>query len=176
MPNADNSKITLIRRKIYIVDDLSAKALISIDIIKPEDIILDINKDLITISSCESLQVPISTVVKEPHTDTTVLNKARHAMPAHSFITVPIKPVELPQDRDLIFEPDQLDTLTLSAHIINHNLTRIIVHNDTNLPITLSRHLRLNKILEYEAEGYFQIDPRNAPIAKKSLKKGRTKL
>lgn len=175
VPNADGSKVALIRREIHIVDDLSAKALIGIDIMKPEGIILDINKDLVTIGSCESLQVPISTVAKGPRTDATVLNKARHTVPAHSFMTVPIEPVELPQDRDLIFEPDQLDALTLSAHIVDHNLTRVMVHNDTDLPITLPRHLRLDKVLEYEAEGCFQIDPRNAPMAEKPPKKGRTK-
>ena len=175
VPNADGSKVALIRREIHIVDDLSAKALIGIDIIKPEGIILNANKDLVTIGSCDSLQVPMSTVAKGPHTDATVLNKARYSVPTHSFMTVPIKPVDLPQDRDLIFEPDQLDSLTLSAHIVNHNLTRVVVHNDTDLPITLPRHLRLGKVLEYEAEGCFQIDMKHAPLAEKPPKKGRSK-
>ena len=47
--------MALIRRKIYIVENLSAKALISIDIMKPEAIILDINKNLTIIESCGAL-------------------------------------------------------------------------------------------------------------------------
>ena len=47
-----NGKVALIRRKIYIVDELSAKALVGINIIKPEGIILDTNKDLAIIGSC----------------------------------------------------------------------------------------------------------------------------
>ena len=50
IPSPDG-KVTLIRREIYIVDKLSTKVLISIDIIKPEGIILDTTKDLITIGS-----------------------------------------------------------------------------------------------------------------------------
>ena len=53
--NEDGSKVALIRREIYIVDDLSVKAFIGIDIMKLEGIILDINKDLATIGSCNSL-------------------------------------------------------------------------------------------------------------------------
>ena len=45
------NSIVLIRREVYIIDDLSTKALIGIDIIKPKGIILDISKDLITIGS-----------------------------------------------------------------------------------------------------------------------------
>ena len=47
--------MALIRYKIYIINNLSAKALININIIKPKDIILDTNKDLTIISSYESL-------------------------------------------------------------------------------------------------------------------------
>ena len=174
IPGKDN-KVALIRREIHIVDDLSAKALIGIDIMKPEGIILDTNKDLVAIGSCDSLQVPMSTVAKGPRTDAVIVSKARYAVPAHSFLTVPIEPIDLPQDRDLIFEPDQLDALTLSAHIVDHNLSQVIVRNDTDLPITLPRHLRLGKVLEYEAEGCFQVDPKNASMAEKPPKKSRAK-
>ena len=50
-----NGKVALIRRKIHIVDELSAKALISIDIMKPKGIVLDTNKDLAIIGLCQSL-------------------------------------------------------------------------------------------------------------------------
>ena len=175
VPNTDRSKVALIRREIYIVDNLLAKALINIDIIKPEGIILDTNKDLVTINSCDSLQVPISIIVKGPRTDAVIISKARFAVSAHSFLTVSIEPVNLPEDRDLIFEPDQLDALTLSAHIVDHNLAHVMIYNDTDLPITLLRHLRLGKVLEYEVEGCFQIDLKNASMAKKPFKKSRTK-
>ena len=118
----------------------------------------------------------MSTVAKGPRTDVTILNKARYSMPAHSFITVPIKPIDLPQDRDLIFKPDQLDSLTLSAHIINYNLTRVIIYNNTDLSITLSRYLRLNKVLKYEVEEYFQINIKYALLTEKPPKKDRFKL
>lgn len=100
-----------------------------------------------------------------------VVSKARYTIPAHSFITVPIEQVTLPNDRELIFEPDQLDVLILSAHIVDHNMSRVIVRNDTDLPVTLPRRVRLGQVLEYEAEGCFQIDPKHAIIAERPPKR-----
>ena len=49
--NKDRSKLVLIYYKIYIIDNLSIKIFINIDIIKLKDIILNINKNLIIIKS-----------------------------------------------------------------------------------------------------------------------------
>ena len=49
--NKDRSKVVLIYYKIYIIDNLSIKIFINIDIIKLKDIILNINKNLIIIKS-----------------------------------------------------------------------------------------------------------------------------
>ena len=55
----------LITREVHVVDNLSANALIGIDIMKPEGMVLDLQHDLITIASCNNLQVPISTQTKQ---------------------------------------------------------------------------------------------------------------
>ena len=51
MPNENSNKVILIRYKIYIINNLSIKALININIIKLKDIILNTNKNLIIINS-----------------------------------------------------------------------------------------------------------------------------
>lgn len=171
--SSNDNKIALIRREVHIVNDLSAKAFIGIDIMKLEGIILDINKDLVSIGSCQSLQVSMSMIAKGPRTDVVVVSKARFAVLAHSFLTVAVEHVDLSIDRDLVFELEQLDALTLSAYIVDHSLSRIVVRNDTDLPITLARHARLGKVLEYEAEGCFpvEINPKHAAMADKPPKK-----
>ena len=150
-----NNKVALIRREIYIMDDLSVKALIGINIIKPERIILDTNKNLTIIDFYESLQVPIFIVAKGLRTNVIVVSKARYAISTYSFIIISIEHVELLVDRELIFKPKRLDALTLFAYLINYNLARIIVYNDTNLSITLLRYTRLGKVLKYKAKECF---------------------
>ena len=68
----NSNKVALINHKIHIVDELSAKALIGIDIMKPEAI--DTGKDLVIIESCDSLQVPVSMITKSPRTNTTIVS------------------------------------------------------------------------------------------------------
>ena len=51
----NNKKVALIRRKIYIIDNLFVKALININIIKFKAIILDISKNLAIIKFYNSL-------------------------------------------------------------------------------------------------------------------------
>ena len=54
MPS-NNDKVTLIRREIYIINNLSIKALIRINIIKSKNIILDIFKNLTIIKLYKDL-------------------------------------------------------------------------------------------------------------------------
>ena len=52
----------LIKRELHVVDNLIAKALIDINIIKPKAITLDLERDIIRIDTCEGLEVPITIV------------------------------------------------------------------------------------------------------------------
>ena len=166
----------MIRREIHIVDDLSVKALIEIDIMKSEIIILDTAKNM-TIIESYNIQIPMLIIAKDSRTDTIIVSKARFTISAHSFLIVSIDPIDLPSERDLIFEPKQMNTLILSASIVDNSLSSqdVIVRNDTNLSVTLARHARLDKILKYEAEEYFQIDLKDAPLAERPFKKIKSK-
>ena len=72
-------------------------------------------------------------------------------------MTISIKHVDLSANRDLIFELDQLDVLILSVHLINYNLSRVLIYNNINLSIILNKYIRLDKILKYETEEYYSI-------------------
>ena len=51
--------MAVIKRELYIINNLSIKALIGIDIIKPEGIIIDLNKDIIKVGTYEDIEVSI---------------------------------------------------------------------------------------------------------------------
>ena len=80
----------IIERKLYIVDDLLAKALIGINIIKPEGIIIDLGNDVIRISACNNMEVPIVAIIRGPRTSATVYSSKRNVIPAYSNVAVPI--------------------------------------------------------------------------------------
>ena len=104
--SSNGEKIVLIRWEIHIVDDLFAKALIEIDIMKLESIVLDTNKDLVIIGSCNSLQVSMFIMTKDSRIDAVVLVKAQFSIPSMSFLAVSVKDLNLSFNRDLIFESD----------------------------------------------------------------------
>ena len=119
----------------------------------------------------------MSMIVKGSRTDAIIVSKTRFVILVHFFLIVSIDFVDLPSGRDLIFEPKQMDTLTLFVSIVDNSLSSqgVIVHNDTDLSVTLVRHVRLDKILKYKAEECFQIDLKDASLAERSLKKVKSK-
>ena len=140
IPGKDGYGTALIHREFYVVDNLAAKALVGIDIIKPEGIILDVARNLMTISSCRNIQVPITSVSNRPQTNATVFSKKIMSIPPHSNVAIPIagpksRKLELPPDRDFIFEPQRLDHLSVYAHVIDCNIFQVFVRNDTESTI-----------------------------------------
>ena len=58
-------------------------------------------------------------------------------------------------NRNLIFKLKQSNILTFLIHIVDYNLSRLMIRNDINLAIILFQRTRLNKILKYEITSYF---------------------
>lgn len=168
----------LIERKLHIVDDLIAKALIGIDIIKPKGIILDPARDIMTVASCKNLEVPIMSSSQRPQTRATIFsnNKKILTIPPHSNVAVPVagpkhQRLQLPHDRDLIFEPQKLDTLSVYAHLVDHEMSSVFIRNDTDFPISLPCKAKLDVVIDIEAAGCFAVDSSQHDLAARSLKR-----
>ena len=150
-----NGTVASIERDFHVVDDLTAKALIGIDIMKPEGIVLDLEKDAMKIGSCQNLEIPIVVTPRGSRTSATVYSSKRMTIPPHSNVAVsvtgPGKALALPQDRDIVFEPQTLDALSAYAHVVDHTMTAVFVRNDSDLPITLPRKQKFGKVSGYDA-------------------------
>ena len=98
------NNIILIRREIYIINDLSIKVLIDINIIKSKFIILDINSNLTIIESYNNLQILILIIVKSSRTNTIIISKTYFIVLTHSFLIISIKSINLSINKNLIFK------------------------------------------------------------------------
>ncbi len=154
----------LIEREFHIVNDLTAKALVGIDVMKPERIVLDLGKNIMTVGSCRDIEVPITSSSQRPQVRASVFsnNSKKMMIPPHSNVAIPVsgpkrRALDLPENRDFIFEPQKLDTLSVYAHIVDHNMSEIFVRNDTDRPITLAPKVKLGMVSDYEAAGCFSI-------------------
>ena len=181
LPSEDGQGVALIETEFHIVDNLTAKVLIGIDIIKPQGGILDVARSLMTISSCNDIKLPITSASHRPQTNATVLSNKRMTIPAHSNVGVPIsgpkhRRLGLPADRDFIFEPQKLDLPSVYAYVIDHKASEIFVRNDTDRAIQLPRRVKLGMISDYEAARCFQIDSSRHDKSQNWIKLGLRKL
>ncbi len=170
-----NGAVALIERELHIVDDLTAKALIGIDIMKPEGMMIDLQRDIMRIGACRGLEVPIVVASRGSRTTATIYSSKKLIIPPHSNMAVPVtgpkKRLQLPKDRDFIFEPQTLDTLSAYAHIVDHTVSSVFVRNDTDKPVTLPRRQKLGKVSDYEATDCYAVDPENHELAIKAPKR-----
>ena len=176
LSSKDNT-VALIERELYIVDDLTAKALIGVDIMKPEGIIVDLQNDVMRIGSCQNLEVPIVVTSKGTRINATIYSSKRIVIPLYTNMAVPIRSaatdrqLDLPQDRDFIFKPQTLDSLSTYTHVIDHTITKVFVRNDSDRTITLPRKQKLGKITDYDGADCYSVAHKNHDLAAKAPKR-----
>jgi transposase InsO family protein len=143
----------VITRELHIVDGLDANILIGTDVMVPEKINLLMGDKKMQISSCTvtaDIQVHIrSSYQRHEHP---VHAKQTTWIPPRSVASVPIHSLNAVADRDFLFEPVQLEQLSLFAHVVDAKTASILVKNDTSRSILLPRNQRLGHLHELGTE------------------------
>jgi len=125
----------LLTRELHIVDGLDANML---GIIVPEDMDLSIDSKTLRIGSCK-VNADIQVHVRGSHHrhEHPVHAKSTTWIPPRSVATIPIHSLGVVADRDFLFEPVELEQLSLFAHVVNAKTASILVKNDTDRSIIL---------------------------------------
>ena len=168
--------IALIEREFHVVDDLTATALIGIDIIKPEGICLDFGKDVAKFGCCDNLAIPIEVHSHGKQINRTVFSKKEVSIPPRSNVAVAVegpchKGLDLPAGRDFLFEPQAHTTLSVYTHIVDEKMSSVFVQNDTDRPILLPKNVKLGHVMEYEENGCYSVDSDHQELAVKPPKR-----
>ena len=168
-------KTALIDREFHVVDNLTAKALIGIDIMKPKGIVIDLGMNIMKIGACKDLLIPIDVTSKGARVNTIIFSRKGIVLLPYTNVPVLVtgakRPLSLPTDRDFIFKPNTLDTLLVYAHIVDYNISEVFIRNDTNYEITLPRRTRLSNVTEYDTAGAFVVDPNQHDLTMKAPKR-----
>ena len=108
---SNKNDIIKIKKEFYIVDNLVIKALININIMKSESIILDIKKDVIIIDSYKNIQISFIFINHRSLIRITIFNnnKTKIIISSHFNIIVFViglkcRFFKLLNDRDFLFE------------------------------------------------------------------------
>ena len=107
----DKNDIIKIKKEFYIVDNLTIKALIDINIIKSKSIILDIKKDVIIIDLYKNIQILFIFINHRPLIRATIFNNNKTKIIISSYFNMIISIIDLKcrsfkllNDRDFLFE------------------------------------------------------------------------
>ena len=159
--------------EVHLVDDLTAKILIGIDVIVPEAIVIDGGKQIATIGSC-GLTTKLHVTSRGNRIDKVVRALQQVIIPPHTHMAVPVKirGHAIPNDRDYSFHPQEDSRLGAEggffAHITDAQLAAVQVRNATNQPVVISRNAKIGKLLDYDEEGCFLATPDDRHLAVKS--------
>ena len=175
IPGLVNGKpaIASITHQLHLVDDLKARILVGMDVLGPEQAVIDIGRQRLTLPACKQFSTELTIVPKRRQTNRTVLANKLVAVPAHSVAAVPIRlkgVSQLASDQDFLFQP-VLQGLNLGpqrgprAHIIDTNFTFVEVQNATNRTVVIPRKARLGKVLDYKEEGCYAVDASETHLA-----------
>ena len=171
----NNGRIAHLTKELHLVDELKANLLMGIDILAPEGIDVQLSRQTATIASCADVEIPISIQTRSSKVRKTVFTKTQMVIPPRTRKALPIqgpkgKPMELPADRDLMFEPGIRQKVSVFAHIVDHTISEVFVQNDSDVAITLPKNTRIGEVTEYEADGCFVVTSSEADLAAKPAK------
>ena len=142
--------IARFRREVHLVEHLKANMLLGTDILGPEQITIDLGKKEAIIGSC-GVNVPIDIGSRN---NTPAIVRAVHIrkttqVPPHSALAVPIHHLDIPKDRDYLFEPDDVN-FSLYAHLMDADTSSVLVRNDTEKTVHIPRNFRLGHLNEMD--------------------------
>ena len=130
--------------------------LIGIDILASEDINLTISTRTRRIGSYSTI-FELNIEPTRPFVKQEVMLKKGITVPARSYFTILVEYSDLPSS-DYIFKLSNNYPITLYATLVNSAFYTILARNNTDRPIRLPKKLRVSKVIDLEADGYYYID------------------
>lgn len=174
--NIDGRRVLAsITHQLHIVKNLQAEILVGMDILSPENAVIDIGRQKLTLPLCRNLQTDLTITLKLTRTTGRIVlaNKLVTVL-ANSVMAVPIRlkkaNTQLPPNQDFFFQPIPRG-LHLGpqgrprTHIVDINFTFVKVQNATNRPVIIPRKARLDKINDYKEENCHAINAEEAHLA-----------
>ena len=154
----NDQKITsLFRREIHFIDNLKINMLLDNDIIELENFAIDMTKKHAMINNIDiiiSLKIRFLklTIQRSIHL------KKITIISSYVEMIVVVHHVELSTTKDFLFESNDNLNFILYAHLIDAFIKFIVVRNDREFSIMISRNFRLDRIFEIDFFSDFYID------------------
>ena len=155
----DETAVIYIKRDVYLINDLRAKMFINVNIIKSKKMTFDLQIDKFIINNCD---VIASLICQSSHNYRCVNCTAsiQHAIIISTHIIVEMffklkNSSKLFTERNFSFQFNSIlfqlnEKDDVMTHILNVKITFVHVKNAINKSILLSRHIKLDRIIDFE--------------------------
>ncbi len=171
----DFKEIAKLFRQAHVVNNLRAKFFMSMNILKSEEIILDISRRRMILSLCENLKIVIRVTSKlESRINRVIFAERLIIISSKSVVSVSIKMKESLFDRDYLFQSisrelnlERIEEIMI--HMIDVNVVAVQIINSTNKSVIISRKIRLDRLIEYEEHDCYSINAAEASLAAESF-------
>ena len=160
--NDDNAILIEIIRKIHLMNNLKTNFLIENDILNSEliDIFTFTNSAFI-----ESCKIKISITIRAKSAlQTRFIHVLEINISARSKIVIFIYKISVSK-RDYMFESKKITNLSVYAHIINDNIISILIRNENDKTIHISRNFRLRNLIELDYFNVLQMSAEHSNLA-----------
>ena len=167
----ESNKMTCIKREMHIVENLKAKMLIETNILKSEDIILNVSNKLTKIDSCESMKIALKIHQRDSFVRRIIISSFVEIISSKERTKIKIAMTKaLLKDRNFIFESAANVDVSLYVHLIDAYIIEILVQNDFAYPVNISRNTRLDFVRKIEYENCFHASSNSHLVLKTSKK------
>ena len=159
-----SSIIIHFRREIHLVNDLRIHALFDVDILKFEQVILDMNKRIIIFFACNNLTIFMKLIFKNQRIVRTVkfVNKITISSHICLIVSVKIRDQSLSANKNYNFEFKQnFQQLEFEDdffnHIIDAHLVVVQIRNAINKSVILSKHAKIDMLRDFEKKNCYHV-------------------
>ena len=152
---AGQSIIACIRREMHIVDCLRVHLLMGNDIIGSEGMILDIAGGKAHLPGCGAT-IKVTARNRGQFIKKILYSDTHLTIPPRTQMVIPIRNINLPDNRDFIFEPTAHSKLTMYVHLVDQDTTGILAQNESSLPISVPKRMKLGGLCEIPFDNCFQ--------------------
>ena len=159
-----SSIIVHFRREIHLMNDLKVHALLDVDILEFEQVILDMSKRTITFFACNNLTVFMKLIFKNQRIVRAIKLIDKIIISSHTclVVSVKIRDQNLSTDRDYNFESKQnFQQLELENdffnHIIDVHFAVVQIRNVINVSIILSKHAKIDMLRDFEKKNCYHV-------------------
>ena len=109
---------------------LKANLLLGINIIKPEDFVINSLEKEATLDSYSEVILPLWMTARNSPVNQTVVTRKKTVIPSQTTIALAVHMIDLPEGQDLVFKPaTKINSLVMFTSVVDCHLATILIYS-----------------------------------------------